>query len=97
MGIIRAVDPLLAAVVPREEAAALGEEARRLDRSPLDLLLERGKISAETHAELRRAAAPDPDATAPLHGRGLRSLVAALLRGALVQVALAAIFSALPR
>ena len=39
-----------------DEADALREEARRLERSPLALLAERRSLSAETLASLRRAA-----------------------------------------
>ncbi len=49
-------------LVSREEAAALGEEARRLGRSPLELLKERGLISDAELAELRNADA-EIDAT----------------------------------
>lgn len=54
-------------IVSREEANALREEARRLDRSPVALLVERGRISEDTFASLRAAAArrvDDPDEAA---------------------------------
>jgi serine/threonine-protein kinase len=55
-------------IVGASEAVALGEEAARALRSPLDLLVERGKLTAETLASLRAipAKALDPDATATL-------------------------------
>jgi len=40
-------------ILTRDEANALGEEAVRLGRSPLDLLVERGKVSTGTLASLR--------------------------------------------
>ncbi|XXF76238.1 protein kinase [Myxococcaceae bacterium GXIMD 01537] len=58
-------------VLSRDEADALLEEARRLDRGPLELLRERGRLSDETLASLlkeRRASTPEllapPDETA---------------------------------
>ncbi len=42
-------------LVSREEAVALGEEARRLGRSPLELLKSRGLISDASLADLRKA------------------------------------------
>lgn len=41
-------------ILAAEEANALGAEARRLRRSPLELLGERGRVSAETIASWRR-------------------------------------------
>src|SRR6185295_7765927 len=35
-------------ILPRSEAEALGEEARRLERRPLRLLVERGRLSEES-------------------------------------------------
>lgn len=50
-------------LLTKTEAIALGEEAARSLRSPLDLLVERGKLSSETLASLRasREEAPDSD------------------------------------
>jgi predicted Ser/Thr protein kinase len=42
-------------LISREEAAALGEEARRLGRSPLELLKERGLLSDNSLVEIRKA------------------------------------------
>ncbi|WP_224371475.1 serine/threonine-protein kinase [Hyalangium versicolor] len=42
-------------LISREEATSLGEEARRLGRSPMSLLKERGLISEESLAEIRKA------------------------------------------
>ncbi|MBN1208272.1 MAG: protein kinase [Myxococcaceae bacterium] len=42
-------------LVSREEAAALGEEARRLGRTPLELLKERGQLSDASLAALKQA------------------------------------------
>ncbi|WP_224240590.1 serine/threonine-protein kinase [Hyalangium gracile] len=42
-------------LISREEADQLGEEARRLGRSPMQLLKERGLISDESLAELAKA------------------------------------------
>jgi serine/threonine-protein kinase len=55
-------------ILTNAEAVALGEEAARVLRSPLELLVERGKLSSETLAELRadRENARDPDETATL-------------------------------
>jgi serine/threonine-protein kinase len=55
-------------LLTRGEVAALGEEAARFERSPLDLLVERGKLTAETLASLRAIPSKslDPDATATL-------------------------------
>ncbi|RKH56259.1 hypothetical protein, partial [Corallococcus llansteffanensis] len=53
-------------LLPREEAAALREEARRLGRSPLELLRERGVLSEETLASLLREG---PAPQAPQHVR----------------------------
>ncbi|AGP40472.1 serine/threonine-protein kinase [Sorangium cellulosum] len=50
-------------LVTRAEADALGEEARDLKRSPLALLVERGKLTEETLASLLAGALPS-DATA---------------------------------
>jgi serine/threonine-protein kinase len=54
-------------ILGRDEVDALVAEARRLRQSPLDLLGERGRISADTIASLRRrtpdAEARDPDET----------------------------------
>ena len=47
-------------VLTRQEADAMREEARRLGRSPLELLRERGRLSKETLASLqRRASGPE--------------------------------------
>ncbi|HZH75353.1 MAG TPA: serine/threonine-protein kinase, partial [Archangium sp.] len=47
-------------ILTRQEAETLREEARRLGRSPLELLRERGRLSEETLASLQRqAAGPD--------------------------------------
>jgi serine/threonine-protein kinase len=54
-------------LLSREEAEALGEEAGRLQTSPLELLLQRGRLSDETLLSLRAAAIQrraDPEATA---------------------------------
>jgi serine/threonine-protein kinase len=64
-------------VVRRDEMDALRVDARRLGQSPLDLLGERGRISAETIASLRgrteAASARDPGDTAtPLSSRPIR-------------------------
>jgi predicted Ser/Thr protein kinase len=55
-------------LLTKAEVVALGEEAARLLRSPLELLVERGKLSLETLASLRAAPrkSADPDATATL-------------------------------
>jgi eukaryotic-like serine/threonine-protein kinase len=42
-------------LISREEAAALGEEAARLGRGPLELLEERGKLTAAERSALRQA------------------------------------------
>ncbi len=49
-------------ILTKTEAIALGEEAARVLRSPLELLVERGKLSADTLASLRRDDA-DPHET----------------------------------
>lgn len=61
-------------ILTRTEAVALGEEAARALRSPLELLMERGKLSSDTLAELRadREKEWDPNETAtldPVQGR----------------------------
>ncbi|MEO5725363.1 MAG: serine/threonine-protein kinase, partial [Byssovorax sp.] len=40
-------------ILSQEEALSLGEEARRLSRSPLSLLVERGRLSHETFTSLQ--------------------------------------------
>ncbi|MFY2561231.1 protein kinase domain-containing protein [Corallococcus terminator] len=59
-------------LIPREEAATLGEEARRLGRGPLALLHERGRISEQTLAALR----PSQQGPAAVHSTpsGARTL-----------------------
>src|SRR5690242_2160344 len=58
-------------VLTRQEADAVREEAHRLGRSPLELLRERGRLSAQTLASLqRRASGPEerharPEEAAP--------------------------------
>lgn len=57
-------------ILSHEEALSLGEEARRLSRSPLSLLVERGRLSHETFTSLQTTAVveeqrgADPDQTA---------------------------------
>ncbi|MGK3966292.1 hypothetical protein WMF38_19170 [Sorangium sp. So ce118] len=53
-------------ILTKTEATALGEEATRFLRSPLELLVERGKLTAATLASLRRSGdeGADPDETA---------------------------------
>ncbi|NMO16366.1 protein kinase [Pyxidicoccus fallax] len=53
-------------LLSREEAEALREEATRLGRGPLELLLERGRLSEDSLASLRRdigAGAPEVSAS----------------------------------
>jgi eukaryotic-like serine/threonine-protein kinase len=52
-------------ILSRENAEALGEEARRRRRSPLSLLVERGQLSEDTFASLLAQALGD---AAPLGG-----------------------------
>jgi predicted Ser/Thr protein kinase len=62
-------------MLSREEAEALREEALRLKRDPLELLLERGRLSEDTLASLRRAplsAAPAEPAAQPVEASTLR-------------------------
>jgi eukaryotic-like serine/threonine-protein kinase len=47
-------------IVPREHAGALAEEARRMQRSPLALLVERGRLSPDTCTSLLAQALDDP-------------------------------------
>jgi serine/threonine-protein kinase len=47
-------------LLSREEAEAIKEEASRLGRNPMELLVERGRLSADTLASLRREATPEP-------------------------------------
>ncbi len=47
-------------LLSREEAEAIKEEAHRLGRNPLELLIERGRLSADTLASLRREASSEP-------------------------------------
>jgi len=47
-------------ILTRQEADTLREEARRLGRGPLELLRERGRLSADTLASLQRRAS-DPE------------------------------------
>ena len=56
-------------ILTKTEAIALGEEAARFYRSPLELLVERGKLSSETLASLRapREEALDLGETAALY------------------------------
>ena len=55
-------------LLTKTEATALSDEAARLLLSPLELLVERGKLSSETLASLRatREKSTDPDETATL-------------------------------
>ncbi|WNG33685.1 protein kinase [Archangium violaceum] len=60
-------------LISREEAAALGEEARRLGQGPLELLRARGRLSEQTLAALRPrhdepVGAPSPLVGAPTLG-----------------------------
>ena len=52
-------------VIARSEAEALLAEARRLRRSPLDLLVERGRVSEQSRAELHDELARQQTAPAP--------------------------------
>jgi predicted Ser/Thr protein kinase len=63
---------LIEGVVTRDQLEPLREEARRLERSPLQLLLERGQLSPETVSSLRgeaqrqaKAAAEEPPTQQP--------------------------------
>ncbi len=47
-------------LLSREEAEAIKEEAHRLGRNPLELLIERGRLSPDTLASLRREASSEP-------------------------------------
>jgi len=47
-------------LLSREEAEAVKEEASRLGRNPMELLVERGRLSADTLASLRREATSEP-------------------------------------
>jgi serine/threonine-protein kinase len=47
-------------LLSREEAEAIKEEASRLGRNPIELLVERGRLSADTLASLRREATSEP-------------------------------------
>ncbi|MDC0712115.1 protein kinase [Stigmatella sp. ncwal1] len=55
-------------LVSRQEAATLGEEARRLGRGPLTLLHERGQISDQTLAALRPSQQGPAAGTSPSSG-----------------------------
>ncbi|MFL5358525.1 protein kinase domain-containing protein, partial [Archangium sp.] len=70
-------------ILHTQEVEALREEALRLERSPLELLVERGRLSPESLASLRRAPPgealpapgepedlPTPTASPPQRGRG---------------------------
>jgi tetratricopeptide (TPR) repeat protein/predicted Ser/Thr protein kinase len=55
-------------IVSREEAEALAEEARRLGRGLLDLLVERGRLTEAVAARLRQGTAPGGEATQTFEG-----------------------------